>query len=136
MKDNNVEEPVMTNDAEMEEPQVKNYYDDADKEAESVESGEGAKPEEAKVAIYFKQEFKDALLSTIGTLGYDRPLGSPDFSVRVNQLFAALDSVMGQPLTEEQANNFISMVAKAPYNVIADVMKTIQENQSLYFEIK
>ena len=109
-------------DEEMEEPRTKNY---------SVNENTTKRN-----AIFIKQEFKDALLQTIGTLGYDRKLGSPELSIQVNQIFDILDQIIGKPLSEDDANRFISMVSKAPYNVISDVMNNIRTNQKLYFEVR
>lgn len=110
-------------DEEMEEPRTKNY---------SVNEKTYIK----RNAIFVKPEFKDALLQTIGTLGFDRKLGSPELSIQVNQIFDILDQIIGKPLSEDEANRFISMVSKAPYNVISGVMKNIRTNQKLYFEIR
>lgn len=109
-------------DEEMEEPRTKNY---------SVNE-----KTHKRNAIFIKPEFKDALLQTIGTLGFDRKLGSPELSIQVNQIFDILDQIIGKPLSEDEANRFISMVSKAPYNVISGVMKNIRTNQKLYFEIR
>ena len=106
----------------MEEPRTKNY---------SVNENTTKRN-----AIFIKQEFKDALLQTIGTLGFDRKLGSPELSIQVNQIFDILNQIIGKPLSEDDANRFISMVSKAPYNVISDVMNNIRTNQKLYFEVR
>lgn len=109
-------------DEEMEEPRTKNYT--------------ASENTTKRNAIFIKQEFKDALLQTIGTLGFDRKLGSPELSIQVNQIFDILDQIIGKPLSEDEANRFISMVSKAPYNVISGVMNNIRTNQKLYFEVR
>ena len=116
------EDKEVCEDEEMEEPRTKDY---------SVN-----KNTTKRNAIFIKQEFKDALLQTIGTLGFDRKLGSPELSIQVNQIFDILDQIIGKPLSEDDANRFISMVSKAPYNVISDVMNNIRTNQKLYFEVR
>ena len=116
------EDKEVCEDEEMEEPRTKNY---------SVNENTTQRN-----AIFIKQEFKDALLQTIGTLGFDRKLGSPELSIQVNQIFDILDQIIGKPLSEDDANRFISMVSKAPYNVISDVMNNIRTNQKLYFEVR
>lgn len=116
------DEKEVCEDEEMEEPRTKNY---------SVNENTTKRN-----AIFIKQEFKDALLQTIGTLGFDRKLGSPELSIQVNQIFDILDQIIGKPLSEDDANKFISMVSKAPYNVISDVMNNIRTNQKLYFEVR
>ena len=116
------EDKEVCEDEEMEEPRTKNY---------SVNENTTKRN-----AIFIKQEFKDALLQTIGTLGFDRKLGSPELSIQVNQIFDILDQIIGKPLSEDDANRFISMVSKAPYNVISDVMNNIRTNQKLYFEVR
>ena len=116
------DEKEVCEDEEMEEPRTKNY---------SVNENTTKRN-----AIFIKQEFKDALLQTIGTLGFDRKLGSPELSIQVNQIFDILDHIIGKPLSEDDANRFISMVSKAPYNVISDVMNNIRTNQKLYFEVR
>lgn len=119
-EDDDMEAPC--EDEEMEEPRTKNY-------AVNENSNK-------RNAIFIKQEFKDALLQTIGTLGFDRKLGSPELSIQVNQIFDILDQIIGKPLSEDDANRFISMVSKAPYNVISNVMNNIRTNQKLYFEVR
>ena len=119
-EDDDMEAPC--EDEEMEEPRTKNY-------AVNENSNK-------RNAIFIKQEFKDALLQTIGTLGSDRKLGSPELSIQVNQIFDILDQIIGKPLSEDDANRFISMVSKAPYNVISNVMNNIRTNQKLYFEVR
>lgn len=109
----------VSNDEEMEEPQTKNYT-----------------KTQKQAAIFIKPEFKDALLQTIGTLGFDRKLGSPEQNIQVNQIFDILDKILGKPLGEDDANRFVSMISKAPYNVIAPVMNNIRTNQKLYFDVK
>ena len=109
-------------DEEMEEPRTKNYT--------------ASENTTKRNAIFIKPEFKDALLQTIGTLGFDRKLGSPELSIQVNQIFDILDQIIGKPLSEDEANRFISMVSKAPYNVISGVMNNIRTNQKLYFEVR
>ena len=116
------EDKEVCEDEEMEEPRTKNY---------SVNENTIKRN-----AIFIKQEFKDALLQTIGTLGFDRKLGSPELSIQVNQIFDILNQIIGKPLSEDDANRFISMVSKAPYNVISDVMNNIRTNQKLYFEVR
>ena len=116
------DEKEVCEDEEMAEPRTKNY---------SVNENTTKRN-----AIFIKQEFKDALLQTIGTLGFDRKLGSPELSIQVNQIFDILDQIIGKPLSEDDANRFISMVSKAPYNVISDVMNNIRTNQKLYFEVR
>ena len=116
------DEKEVCEDEEMEAPRTKNY---------SVNENTTKRN-----AIFIKQEFKDALLQTIGTLGFDRKLGSPELSIQVNQIFDILDQIIGKPLSEDDANRFISMVSKAPYNVISDVMNNIRTNQKLYFEVR
>ena len=116
------EDKEVCEDEEMEEPRTKNYYVNENTTKRN--------------AIFIKQEFKDALLQTIGTLGFDRKLGSPELSIQVNQIFDILDQIIGKPLSEDDANRFISMVSKAPYNVISDVMNNIRTNQKLYFEVR
>ena len=120
------EDKEVCEDEEMEEPRTKDY---------SVNENVN-KNTTKRNAIFIKQEFKDALLQTIGTLGFDRKLGSPELSIQVNQIFDILDHIIGKPLSEDDANRFISMVSKAPYNVISDVMNNIRTNQKLYFEVR
>lgn len=119
-EDDDMEAPC--EDEEMEEPRTKNY-------AVNENSNK-------RNAIFIKQEFKDALLQTIGTLGFDRKLGSPELSIQVNQIFDILDQIIGKPLSEDDANRFISMISKAPYNVISGVMNNIRTNQKMYFEVR
>lgn len=110
-------------DDDMEEPQTKEYNTQGSNQSGSI-------------AVYFKQNFKDALLQTIGNLGYDQMIGTPSKNIRVNQFFETLETVMGKPLTEQQANEFINLVTLAPYNVVSQVMSNIKTNQSLYFDVR
>lgn len=129
-EDVEMEVSEMVSDEEMEEPRSKDYYEE---QAETPNPEPNSTPD---VKVVFKPEFKEALLKTIGTLGYDRVLGSPEINIRVNQIFDAYNALDGRDLTEEQANNFISMIAKAPYSVIGEVMTDIKTDVNKYFDVK
>jgi len=122
---------VVSTDDTMEEPMTKDYG--APQQAEASQA-QPQQPEQ--VYIQIKDDLREALSSTIGELGYNREIGSPESHLQVFQIFEILDKTKGKYLTEDQANGLISMIAKAPYNVIAGVMKDIAENQGKFFVVK
>lgn len=118
---------VVSSDDAMEEPKTKNYND----------PGEAGKaPEKEQMFIQLKDAFKEELDKTIGELGYNRELGSPEMHIQVFQIFDVVEKTKGKYLTEDQANQIISMIARAPYNVIAGLMKEISEHQEKFFIVK
>lgn len=144
------EKPILSFDDEMEEPMTKSYdaptemtIDEPEGDSEEPEmdtDDEPDAPDEPKVV--FKKKFREDIDNTIGTLGWDRKIGSPEIFIQVNQVMELIDAVVigkddekGKPLTEQQANSILEMIAKAPYCVIADVMKTLQTNASEYYDI-
>lgn len=133
-KEKDLEEvkPVVSSDDAMEEPKTKDYNPKKEEEVRPVQPPANKKNE---VYIQIKEEFNEDLKKTIGELGYNREIGSPEMHVQVFQIFDVLDKTKGKYLTEDQANQLISMVARAPYNVIVDVMRDITENQSKYFKV-
>lgn len=128
-KKNEEVKPVVSPDDAMEEPKTKDY----NPQPQPAEAGVENKREE--VFIQIQEAFREDLNKTIGELGYNREIGSPEMHVQVFQIFEVLDKTKGKFLTEDQANQLISMVARAPYNVIAEVMKSITENQAKYFRV-
>ena len=121
---------IVSTDDTMEEPMTKDYN------TPQAEEPQAAQPQREQMYIQIKDELREALTSTIGELGYNREIGSPEIHIQVFQIFEILDKTKGKYLTEEQANSLISMIAKAPYNVIAGVMKDIAENQNKFFTVK
>lgn len=118
---------VVSSDDAMEEPKTKNYNDPAEA---------GKAPEKEQMFIQLKDAFKEELDKTIGELGYNRELGSPEMHIQVFQIFDVVEKTKGKYLTEDQANQIISMIARAPYNVIAGLMKEISEHQEKFFIVK
>jgi len=118
---------VVSSDDAMEEPKTKNYNDPAEA---------GKAPEKEQMFIQLKDAFKEELDKTIGELGYNRELGSPEMHIQVFQIFDVVEKTKGKYLTEDQANQIISMIARAPYNVIAGLMKEITEHQEKFFIVK
>lgn len=114
-------------DSDMPEPKTKNY----DKKDNQQKTNQNV----PKAYIKFKQEFINAIEQTIGLLPYDRILGTPEVNIKVCQIMDVLNKVKNKYLPENAANEFIEMIAKAPYNIISGVMNIIRTNQSLYFEI-
>lgn len=118
---------VVSSDDAMEEPKTKNYNDPAEA---------GKAPEKEQMFIQLKDTFKEELDKTIGELGYNRELGSPEMHIQVFQIFDVVEKTKGKYLTEDQANQIISMIARAPYNVIAGLMKEISEHQEKFVIVK
>lgn len=125
---------------ELKEPTIQSS-DDAMPEPETKDYGTSAqvppKKEEDPNKIYVKilPKLREELENTVGTLGYNREIGSPEMHVQVWQIFEVLDKTRDKYLTEEQVNQFISMFARAPWNIINQLMKGLQERQGDYFEI-
>ena len=120
---------VVSSDDAMEEPKTKNYNDPVQPEG-------GKAPEKEQMFIQMKGSFKEELDKTIGELGYNRELGSPEMHIQVFQIFDVVEKTKGKYLTEDQANQIISMIARAPYNVIAGLMKEITDHQEKFFIVK
>jgi len=124
---------IVSSDDAMEEPMTKDYTANNQEEAQSQQQT-GTQNEE--VFIQIKEELEEALTKTVGELGYNREIGSPEAHIQVFQIFEVIEKTKGKYLTENQANQFISMIARAPYNVIADLMKDITDNQAKYFLVR
>jgi hypothetical protein len=120
------QKPIVSSDDEMPEPKTKDY--NAAAQPSTQQPGVTA-------YVRVKSEFEDALKNTIGTLGYDRRIGSPEINIPVFQIFEILDKTRGKFLTNLQADELIGMCSKAPYNIIAGVMAKIKADQSEYFEV-
>lgn len=124
------EEPVIqSTDDEMPEPETKDYG------AASQQATGQSKEDPNKVYIRILPALRTELENTVGTLGYNREIGSPEMHIQVWQIFEVLDKTKDKYLTEEQANQFISMFGRAPWNIINPLMQNIQTKQGDYFEI-
>lgn len=119
------QKPIVSSDDEMPEPKTKDYN----------AAQPSAQQPGVTAYVRVKPEFEDALKNTIGTLGYDRRIGSPEINIPVFQIFEILDKTRGKFLTNLQADELIGMCSKAPYNIIAGVMAKIKADQSEYFEV-
>ena len=124
---------IVSSDDAMEEPMTKDYTANNQEEAQPQPQQQ---PQNEEVFIQIKEELEEALNKTIGELGYNREIGSPEAHIQVFQIFEVIEKTKGKYLTENQANQFISMIARAPYNVIADLMKDITDNQAKYFLVR
>lgn len=130
-KEKDTKKAVVAPDDEMAEPMTKDYN-----KKESQEPTHGAQgPQMPQLFIQIQEAFREELTKTVGELGYNREIGSPEMHVQVFQIFEVLDKTKGKYLTEDQANQIISMIARAPYNVVSGFMKEINENQSKFFKV-
>lgn len=128
-KEKETKKAVVAPDDEMTEPKTKDYS----AQNEAPQPQPQGQPQQ--VFIQIQDAFRDELTKTIGELGYNREIGSPEMHVQVFQIFEILDKTKGKYLTEDQANQIISMIARAPYNVVAGLMKDINENQAKFFKV-
>ena len=121
---------IVSPDDAMEEPKTKNYN-----AAPQPEQPAAPQQGQQQMFIQILDTLRPELDKTIGELGYNREIGSPEMHLQVFQVFEVLDKTKGKYLTEEQANQLISMIARAPYNVVGNLMKDIIENQAKYFKV-
>lgn len=128
-KEKETKKAVVAPDDEMTEPKTKDYS------AQNGAPQPQPQGQPQQVFIQIQDAFRDELTKTIGELGYNREIGSPEMHVQVFQIFEILDKTKGKYLTEDQANQIISMIARAPYNVVAGLMKDINENQAKFFKV-
>ena len=131
LEEKKVDQPIKSSDDGMPEPETKDYGT-----AQNSAPNPG-KPQEDLNKVYIKilPKLRTDLENSVGTLGYNREIGSPEMHVQVWQIFEVLDKTKDKYLTEDQVNQFISMFARAPWNIINGLMKNLQDKQNEYFEV-
>lgn len=84
-----------------------------------------------------KPKFREMLASSLGTLGYAQVVGTVKKNFQVQSIFKLIDDKNGKLLIPEM-NQMISLLAMAPFNLIAPLMHLIEkpEGQNLLWEIR
>lgn len=126
--------PTTSIDDDMPEPLTKDYSNKSE-EPVAEDKPTPAPGKKFVPMIFVKQSFQEALFSTLGTLGYDRKIGTPDSFVTVGKVFETVASVIGKPITEKSANLLLGWILHAPYNVIHGIADVIRKDQSVYFDV-
>ena len=121
-KKENVEEAEVVNAEAMPEPQVAND--------EVMGAPDEAMPEpqtkEYVKYIRVKPKFKEMLENTIGTLGYNQNIGTPDTQIQVNKLFKIIED-FGDKMPINDMNQFIVLMSLAPWKIIHEFMAMIEK---------
>ena len=121
-KKENVEEAQVVNAEAMPEPQVTND--------EVMGAPDEAMPEpqtkEYVKYIRVKPKFKEMLENTIGTLGYNQNIGTPDTQIHVNKLFKIIED-FGDKMPINDMNQFIVLMSLAPWKIIHEFMAMIEK---------
>lgn len=76
--------------------------------------------------IRVKPKFKEMLENTIGTLGYNQNIGTPDTQIQVNKLFKIIDD-FGDKMPINDMNQFIVLMSLAPWKIIHEFMAMIEK---------
>lgn len=121
----------VSSDDEMAEPETKNYNEP------EPDQPNHPQPQQQQITAYakFLDKFYDKVSETIGTLAYDRILGSPDVNIRVYQIMDIMKQSKGKYMPNTQADELLNIVAKAPYYLISDLFVDFKENQKDYIEV-
>jgi hypothetical protein len=121
-KKENVEKAEVVNAEAMPEPQVAND--------EVMGAPDEAMPEpqtkEYVKYIRVKPKFKEMLENTIGTLGYNQNIGTPDTQIQVNKLFKIIED-FGDKMPINDMNQFIVLMSLAPWKIIHEFMAMIEK---------
>lgn len=82
-------------------------------------------------------KFMDLLSNTIGTLGYNQVIGTPERNYQVNAIFKFIEQ-KEQKLSIEDMNQVIGLISMAPFNIIAPLMKILEtpEGQQTLWKIE
>ena len=136
-----MEKEKIETEADMPEPDTKNYDTGAEAKGATVNSGaaqQAAGVPKPKAEIKLKPEFKETLEKTIGTLGYNRELGIPERHIQVFQIFEIIKNVEDKYITDIQLNELLNIIALAPYNIIAGFMEKVRtaKGQAEFWTLK
>lgn len=116
-KDKNIEELEKAKEV-LEEPKMEVAEEDNDEMPEPQ-----TKVYEKYIRV--KPKFIDMLKKSIGTLGYNQNIGTPDTQIKVNQLFKIIEE-NGDKMGVNEMNQFITLISFAPWNLINPLMKAIE----------
>lgn len=121
-KKENVEEAQVVNAEAMPEPQVTND------EVMGVPDEAMPEPQTKEYVKYIrvKPKFKEMLENTIGTLGYNQNIGTPDTQIQVNKLFKIIED-FGDKMPINDMNQFIVLMSLAPWKIIHEFMAMIEK---------
>ena len=102
------------------------------------EAGDMPEPEtkEYQKFIRVKPKFKELMEQTLGSLGYNQAIGTPDTNIQVNKLFKIIEE-HGEKMTITDMNQFIVLMSLAPWKIIHEFMALIEkpEEQAELWEI-
>ena len=119
-------------------PQAEDVKENVSKVTEMEEDDIMPQPKvkEYQKYIRVKPKFVELLESTIGTLGYNQNIGTPDTQVQVNKLFKIIEE-HGDKMTINEMNQFIVLMSLAPWKLIHEFMALIEkpEEQANLWEI-
>lgn len=98
---------------------------------ESIEMSEDDVMPQPKVKEYqkyirVKPKFKEMMENTLGTLGYNQNIGTPDTQIQVNKLFKIIED-HGEKMGINDMNQFIVLMSLAPWRVIHEFMAMIEK---------
>lgn len=98
---------------------------------ESIEMNEDDVMPQPKVKEYqkyirVKPKFKEMMENTLGTLGYNQNIGTPDTQIQVNKLFKIIED-HGEKMGINDMNQFIVLMSLAPWRVIHEFMAMIEK---------
>ncbi len=119
LKKNEMEEVQKTEAVDMPEPQVTNSEEAPDTMPEP-------QTKEYVKYIRVKPKFKEMLENTIGTLGYNQNIGTPDTQIQVNKLFKIIED-FGDKMPINDMNQFIVLMSLAPWKIIHEFMAMIEK---------
>lgn len=100
-------------------------------EAAEVEEEAMPEPQTKEYVKYIrvKPKFKEMMENTLGTLGYNQNIGTPDTQIQVNKLFKIIED-FGEKMPITDMNQFIVLMSLAPWRVIHEFMALIEKPES------
>lgn len=109
-----------------EEKQVMDPVVEASEEEEAM-----PEPQTKEYVKYIRvlPKFKEMMENTIGTLGYNQNIGTPDTQIQVNKLFKIIEDY-GDKMPINDMNQFIVLMSLAPWRVIHEFMSMIEKPES------
>lgn len=86
------------------------------------------KVKEYEKFVKVNDKFRKMMNDTLGVLGYNQNIGTPETQIQVNKLFKVIED-HGDKMSIQEMNQFIMLMSLAPYNVISPMMKLIEDPQ-------
>ena len=86
--------------------------------------------EDTEFVYHFTEKFKTALNATLGTLGYNTPVGSLYQYMQVHEIFELVNNhLVGKtPMTGNVVDQIAHIIGFAPYNIISGVMADLHSD--------